>query len=193
PLTSLSLATPRSRVAALPAAHPGHPYPTPLPPGSPSPPAAPVAAAPMRGRGPAEGLPAGGRPGPGGRAPRAGLAARAAVGGAVHERLAADRRPAPLARLVLAPVGLEPALEVAALAVHVDVEAVEGGAALGQRLGEHRAHVSEQLGDLGRAQPRGGPRPVQPGAPQRLVGVDVADPADQGLVQQGPLDLGAPA
>jgi hypothetical protein len=33
---------------------------------------------------------------------------------------------------------------------------------------------------------------VQPGPPERLVGVDVADPGDQRLVQQSPLDLGAP-
>ncbi len=32
---------------------------------------------------------------------------------------------------------------------------------------------------------------MQPGAPQRLVGVDVADAADQRLVEQGPLDGGA--
>ena len=38
----------------------------------------------------------------------------------------------------------------------------------------------------------GGPGAVQPGPPQRLVGVDVADAADQGLVEQRPLDLGVP-
>ena len=37
----------------------------------------------------------------------------------------------------------------------------------------------------------GRPRVVQPRDPQRLVGVDVADPGDQVLVQQRPLDPGA--
>src|SRR4051794_30417928 len=59
------------------------------------------------------------------RPPRPGLAARAGVGGAVHERVTADRRPAALARLVAPPVDVQQPVEVAAFAVDVDVEVVE--------------------------------------------------------------------
>ena len=62
-----------------------------------------------------------------------------------------------------------------------------------QRLAEHVADAVEQVGDLGAGQLVGGPRAVQPGPPERLVGVDVADPADQRLVEQRALDLGVPA
>ena len=55
----------------------------------------------------------------------AGLAARAGVGGAVHERLPADRRAAARAGLALPPVDGQRPVEVAALAVDVDVERVE--------------------------------------------------------------------
>ena len=87
----------------------------------------------------------------------------------------------------------EEAGEVAALPVDVDVERVEGRAALGQRLPQHVADAVEQVGDLAAGELVGGPGAVQPRAPQRLVGVDVADAADQGLVEQRPLDLGVPA
>ena len=69
--------------------------------------------------------------------PRSRLADRAAVGGPVHERIAADQGAAPAARLAGPPVDVQRPVEVAALAVHVDVEAVEGGAAVRERLGEH--------------------------------------------------------
>ena len=82
---------------------------------------------------------------------------------------------AAVARLVLAAVGVQRAVEVAGLAVDVDVERVERGAALPQRRDHHGPGVVEQLGDLGTGQPVAGPLAVQPGAPQRLVGVDVAD------------------
>ena len=55
--------------------------------------------------------------------PRARLAVRAAVGGPVHERLAHHRRAAARGRAALPAVGVERPVEVAALAVDVDVEA----------------------------------------------------------------------
>ena len=119
------------------------------------------------------------------------LALRAAVARPVHERLPPDRRPAPRAGPVGLAVDGEEAREVAALPVDVDVEGVEGGAALRQRLPQHVADAVEQVGDLGAGELVGGAGAVQPRPPQRLVGVDVADAADQGLVEQRPLDLGA--
>jgi hypothetical protein len=83
--------------------------------------------------------------------------------------------------------------EVPALPVDVDVQGVEGGPALLEALPEHVADALQQVGDLGPGELVGRPGTVQPGAPQRLVGVDVAHPADQRLVEQGPLDLGVPA
>src|SRR5579864_4937369 len=122
----------------------------------------------------------------------AGLAPRAAVGGAVHERVAPDRGAARAAFLALSPVDRERPLEVAALAVDVDVQAVERGPADGQGFGEDLAHRLEEPGDLGAVQRFRRPGPVQAGPPQRLIGVDVADPADQRLIEQGALDPGVP-
>src|SRR4029079_5527659 len=70
--------------------------------------------------------PAGGRPTLSG----AGLTGGAEVRRAVHERRAHDRRATARAGPSLLPVGPQGALEVAALAVDVDVERVEGRAAL---------------------------------------------------------------
>src|SRR4051812_10299474 len=79
--------------------------------------------------------------------------------------------------------------EVPALTVDVDVQRVEGGAARGEALAEHVAHALERVVALPGGQLVGGPGAVQPGPPERLIGVDVADPADQRLVQQRPLHL----
>ena len=57
---------------------------------------------------------------------------------------------------------------------------------------QHVLHALDEVDDLGAGELVGRPGAVQPGPPQRLVGVDVAHPADQRLVQQGPLDLGVP-
>ncbi len=92
---------------------------------------------------------------------------------------------------MLASVGVEVPREVAALAVHVDVEAVEAGAADGERRGHHVPGAGQQERGLRAGQRRGRPVVVQLGAPQRLVGVDIADAADQGLVEQRALDGGA--
>src|SRR6476619_4776127 len=75
------------------------------------------------------------------------LAAGAGVGRAVHERLAADRRPAPSARPALLAVGVERAVEVPRGAVDVDVERVEAGAALAERLEQDVASVVEDAAE----------------------------------------------
>ena len=90
----------------------------------------------------------------------------------------------------LLPVGRQAPVEVAALAVHVDVQGVEAGAALGERLGHDVAHRAEQAGHLRRGQPAARPTTVDPAAPQRLVGVDVPDAGCDALVEQDALDLG---
>src|SRR5450755_2115722 len=125
-------------------------------------------------------------PGP----PRPGLALRAAVRRPVHERIAPHRGTAPGARLAGPGVHGERPLEVAALPVHIHVQAVEGGAADVKCLGEDLLDGLEQAGDLGARQCLGRARPVQPRAPECLVRVDVADAADQRLVKQRPLDPG---
>lgn len=61
----------------------------------------------------------------------------------------------------------------------------------GQRVAHHLADVPDQFRGTGRVRPHGGALVVQFAAPQRLVGVDVADAADQALVEQCPLDGGA--
>src|SRR4051812_3283744 len=93
----------------------------------------------------------------------------------VHEADPPDRRTAAGAGLVLAAVDLQGPVEVAALAVDVDVEGVEGGAALSEGGGHHGPGRREHPLDVGDPQPDAGPVAVQAGVPERLVGVDVAD------------------
>src|SRR6478752_8083452 len=81
---------------------------------------------------------------PGGR-----LADRAEERRTVHEDDPADRRTAAGAGLALAAVGLQGAVEVPALAVDVDVERVERGAALSQRLLHHLTAAGEDPLDVG--------------------------------------------
>src|SRR4051794_27186414 len=63
------------------------------------------------------------------RVPRHPLAMRASVGRAVHEMLSADQMSAAPAGQSLAAVHVQRTVEVATLAVDVDVERVEAGAA----------------------------------------------------------------
>ena len=90
-------------------------------------------------------------------------------------------------------VDRERAVEVAALAVHVDVERVEGRTADAERLAEDRPDRGEQAGGLGAVHALGGARVVQPRAPECLVGVDVADARHQRLVEQRALEAGVAA
>ena len=125
-------------------------------------------------------------------APRALLALRAEERGAVHERDPADRRTAARARQALLAVRRQRAVEVARLAVDVDVERVEAGAALTSA----SPSTSRTWPSSSTTCPRRAGRravAVQPRPPQRLVGVDVADPGDQALVEQQPLDAGGGA
>src|SRR5699024_11899737 len=126
-----------------------------------------------------------------GSAARGRLTTRAAERGTVHEGLANDRCPTTAARLVPATVGVEAALEVAALPVDVDVQPVEGGASDFQCLEHDVLHMPHQLQHLGPGQSTRGTRPVQTRTPQGLVGVDVAHTTDQRLVQQRTFDLSA--
>ena len=123
--------------------------------------------------------------------PRPRLAVRAGVGRAVHERVAADQGTAARARLPRAAVDVQRPVEVAALPVDVDVQAVEGLVPPASSASANTSRTASiSPADLGRAQPVSGPGEVQLGPPQRLVGVDVADAADQRLIQQRPLDPG---
>src|SRR5690606_20387294 len=112
--------------------------------------------------------------------------------GAAHERLPAHERPAAPAGLPGPAVGVERAGEPAAGPLDVDVQRVEGRAARGERLAHDVLRGGEHVdgGPLGELV-RGAAR-VEPGTPEGLVGVDVADAGDERLVQQGPLDLGTP-
>src|SRR4029077_11984347 len=94
------------------------------------------------------------------------------------------------ARQALASVRVQRAVEVARLAVDVDVERIEAGAALPER-GTHdgpRLREDPSYLDGPEALPR--PLAVELGPPQRLVGIDVSDARDQVLVEQQPLDAG---
>lgn len=118
------------------------------------------------------------------------LATRAEEAGSIHERLTAHDRAASVTWLTGSPVGVEGSVEGAGFAVHVDVEGVETRAPLGQGVGHHRADVREHLPELGCADAARRSAAMQFAAPQGFVGIDVAYPGNQRLVQEGSLDLG---
>ena len=92
---------------------------------------------------------------------------------------------------LLAAVGVQRAVEVARLAVDVDVERVERRAALAQRrASSRRGRARAARATWAPGQPVARPVAVDPGPPERLVGVDVADAGDQALVEQLALDPG---
>ena len=104
-----------------------------------------------------------------------------------------DRRAAARARLARLPVGGQRAVEVAALAV--DVRRTGCRSACRPRRAPRpspRGRPRAPGRTSGRVSVLGRPGVVQPGPPQRLVGVDVADAGDQGLVEQRALEPGAP-
>ena len=80
-------------------------------------------------------------------------------------------------------------VKVATFAVHVDVQRVEGRAALLERLAHDVDDVAEQRVDLLGAQVLRRAGVVQRHAPQRLVGIDVADTADEFLIEKSALEL----
>src|SRR5579872_5986174 len=123
---------------------------------------------------------------------RSRLADRAGVGRTVHEVVTPDLCPATTAFLAFPAVYGKFPLKVAAFAVDVDIQAVETGASLGERLGKHRADRAEQPVHLGLGKRLRLRVPVQASAPQRLVRVDVSHAADQRLIQQRALDACVP-
>ena len=60
------------------------------------------------------------------------------------------------------------------------------------RLREHPDDPRMETGYLCRRQPVDGMCGMQLRPPERLIGVDVSDPRDHGLIQQGALDAGVP-
>lgn len=101
-----------------------------------------------------------------------------------------DRSPAAAAGQPLTAVGVQGAVEVAGLAVDVDVQAVEAGATGDQGRVHHVPDVPQQLKRAGAGEAGRRALVVDAGPPQRLVRVDVADAADQRLVEQRPFDRG---
>src|SRR5690606_18398277 len=117
------------------------------------------------------------------------LADRARMARAVHETFAYDQGATALARATFPPIDIQ--CIKSGFAVDVHVQRVERRPAGLQRVGQHRGGLGEYEFGLLLRQPSGRPRTVNPRPPQRLVGVDVADPAHQRLIQQRALDLGA--
>lgn len=107
------------------------------------------------------------------------------MAGPVHERLANDGRSTPVAGLTFSSVDVKGAPEVSRAAIDVDVELVERGTTLLQGLDHHPASNLPQLDGLPLAHGIGGGQRMQPGTPQGLIGIDVADPGDETLVEHG--------
>ena len=91
-------------------------------------------------------------------------------------------------RAALAPVDRQGTVEVAARAVDVDVQRVEQVPPAPGPRSSRRATRVEQRAAAGRVSVSVGRASCSLGPPQRLVGVDVADPGDERLVEQRPLD-----
>ena len=119
----------------------------------------------------------------GGREP---LAPRAEVGCPLRDHDAPDRPTAARAGLARALVRLQAFLH-AAVSVGSRV-VVDRGAAPGDGLGEHGPDLPVEARLVRRPQRRDGAQRVEPRPPERLVGVDVADPGDEPLVQQERLE-----
>ena len=111
------------------------------------------------------------------------LAGGTPMGGAVHERFAADDSPTPITGCSLPPVGVQGVCEVAGLTIHVHILAIETCAALRQSFLQHCSYFAQQFSNSGRRESLGGSEVVQLRSPQRLVSIDVADATDQVLIQ----------
>ncbi len=90
-----------------------------------------------------------------------------------------------MAGLTFSSVDVEGTPEISRAAIDIDVELVERGTALLQGLDHHLASNLPQLDGLPLAHGVGGGQRMQPGTPQGLIGVDVADPGDETLVEHG--------
>src|SRR5690625_2034235 len=122
------------------------------------------------------------------------LAVRAEVARAIHEFFPHDRCTAAVARFAAAAVDGKRSFEVSLFTGDVDVQFIEARAPGGERFLKHVARGVENTVHVGGTQRAGRAGVVQPGAPQRLVGVDVSDPGNEFLIKQNRLDpaRGAP-
>src|SRR3954469_23096162 len=111
------------------------------------------------------------------------LAARAEVGRAAAEHVADDRAAAPHALLALPGVDEELVLHRALLAAGVAVVVDRGATGVDPGLQRRDDPVAQRLQVLGLHR-AGGRERVQLGPEERLVGVDVADPGNAGLVEE---------
>ena len=102
-----------------------------------------------------------------------------------------DGPPAARARLAGPLVDLQPFLH-RAVPIRCGV-VVDRAAAPVDGLGQDRADGIEQPAFVRRPERRNRSQRVEPGGPERLVGIDVADPDDEGLVQQKRLQSALPA
>ena len=112
------------------------------------------------------------------------------MGGPVHEGLATHNRSAPITRRSLPAIGVEGVGEVARLTVHVHILTIETRSAFIQSFGQHRSNLRQQFTHRGGAKPLCGSEVVQLGSPERLIGVNVANTANQVLIEKSPLHLG---
>ena len=111
----------------------------------------------------------------------------AEVGGAAGEGDALDGGSADEAGLASALVDLVAELEEAADAIGVDIIR-HGGAAEFDRLAQDFDKRSAQPGELDAGEARGLPARADMGEEEGLVGVDVADTVEEGLIEQRGLD-----
>ena len=112
------------------------------------------------------------------------------MGGPVHEGLATHNRPAPITRRSLPAIGVEGVGEVARLTVHVHILTIETRSALDERFRQHRSNLCQQLTHRSGTKSLCRSEVVQLGPPESLIGVNVADAADQVLIEKSPLHLG---
>ncbi len=123
---------------------------------------------------------------------RSALAARAEVGGALGDDFAADGGAAMRAGFAFAIVHGEADAEVAGSAFGGD-EVAQRRAALFDGLGQYFTHGFGDERIAGEADAPGGAARMDAGAPERFVGVDVADAGDDVRIHQEGLDRSAAA
>ena len=116
-----------------------------------------------------------------------------------HEQKCVDRAPDddPLDRPAAARAGLAGALVDLQVLLHLAVAVgrgvvVDRAAAPLDGLGQDPPDRLVEAALVGRAQRAGRPQRMEPRRPQRLVGVDVADPGEEGLVEQERLEPALP-
>ncbi len=89
-------------------------------------------------------------------------------------------------------VGLQGSIEVATLPVHVDIQRIETGPPGIERRRHHHASLIQQILNAPCCQPPGRMSTVDASSPQRFVGIDIAHPRNERLIQERSLDLGSP-